>query len=466
MSFADLPLDTSIAPKIQKFVDENFDHCLKDLVELVSIPGIAWPAFDPKELERSADKVAALLRELDFFDWVEIRKAPKPSGELGAPAVLARRAGAPERPHVLLYAHHDVQPPGDSDLWNSEPFEAKLVGDRLYGRGASDDKSGIVTHLYSIKALMAMADNIDLGITVFIEGEEEAGSESFENFLQQNKKDLEADIIVVADSGNWTEDTPALTTSLRGVVSQTFTVSTMDHAVHSGMFGGPLPDAMTAMVKLLATLTDDNGNVAIKGLKSVSVDDLPYSEEVFREQAGLLEGVKPLGSKGLLQHNWGEPAVTIIGIDAPTVALSSNTAQPQITARVSLRIAPGERPEDALELLRKHLLDNAPFGAHVEFGHTEKGPGYLAKFGWASQIAHQSFSAFWPNPSVNIGIGGSIPFIATFTELFPDAEILVTGVEEPDSRAHSPNESQHLPTLKRAIAAQALLLIHGNQLTR
>jgi acetylornithine deacetylase/succinyl-diaminopimelate desuccinylase-like protein len=311
-----------------------------------------------------------------------------------------------------------------------------------------------------------LAETIELGVTVFIEGEEEAGSESFENFLAAYKDDLEADLIIVADSGNWTEDTPALTTTLRGVVSQTFTVKTMDHAVHSGMFGGPLPDAMTAMVKLLASLTDDRGNVSIAGLRSTDVDDLPYSEAIFAQQAGLLPGVRPMGTKSLVQHTWGEPAVTVIGLDFPSIAVSSNTAQPEVTARVSLRIAPGENPEVALEALRKHLTAHVGFGAQVEFGHFEKGPGYLAKTGWASTLAHEAFTAVWPNPSVNIGIGGSIPFIATFAELFPDAQILVTGVEEPDSRAHSPNESQHLPTLKRAMAAEALLLLHGNQLSR
>jgi acetylornithine deacetylase/succinyl-diaminopimelate desuccinylase-like protein len=232
------------------------------------------------------------------------------------------------------------------------------------------------------------------------------------------------------------------------------------------MFGGPLPDAMTAMIKLLATLNDEQGNVAIKGLKSVDVAELPYSDETFAEQAGMLEGVQRLGSESLLKHNWGAPSVTVIGLDGPRVETSSNTAQPSIQARISLRLAPNEDPSEGLALLKKHLVDNAPWGAKVEFGHSEKGPGYLAKQGWGSKLAHEAFSAVWPNQSVEIGIGGSIPFIAHFAEAFPEAQILVTGVEEPDSRAHSPNESQHLPTLRRAIAAQSLILLHGNSLAR
>ena len=466
MSFVSKPLDDSLVEPVEKFVSEVFSQAVGTLGELVKIPGIAWPSFDPQHLEDSAQAVRQLLLDIEIFDFVEVRRSKKPNGEFGSPAVLARKAATNGAPHVLLYAHHDVQPPGERELWDSAPFEATLKGDRLYGRGASDDKSGIITHLYSLKALKDLAGELNLGITVFIEGEEEAGSESFENFLADNHPDMAADLIVVADSGNWSVDTPALTSTLRGVVSQTFTVRTLDHAVHSGMFGGPLPDAMTAMIKLLATLNDESGNVAIKGLKSVDVAELPYSEELFAEQSGMLPGVSRLGSESILKHNWGAPSVTVIGLDGPRVETSSNTAQPAIQARVSLRLAPNQDPTEGLELLRKHLVENAPWGAKVEFGHSEQGPGYFAKKGWGSELAHQAFSAIWPNKSVEIGIGGSIPFIAEFAKSFPDAEILVTGVEEPDSRAHSPNESQHLPTLKRAIAAQTLILLHGNSLQR
>jgi acetylornithine deacetylase/succinyl-diaminopimelate desuccinylase-like protein len=466
MAFASEPLDKALVEPVSQFINDSFPQAIGQLGEMVKIPGIAWEAFDANNLERSAELVAEYFTELNFFDWVQIRRAPKPNGEMGSPAVVARRAGKPNRPHVLLYAHHDVQPPGDSALWETDPFTATLKGDRLFGRGVSDDKSGIITHLYAIRALQQLADQVEIGVSIFIEGEEEAGSDSFENFLAENREDLAADLIIVADSANWSTEIPALTTSLRGVVSQVFTVRTLDHAVHSGMFGGPLPDAMTAMVKVLASLTDEAGDVAIEGLRSTKCDDLPLSQAEFAGLAGLLDGVKPMGTKSLVQQTWGEPAVTIIGIDAPSVALSSNTAQPSISAKVSLRIAPDQDPAEASKLLQQHLLANAPFGAHIELGAVEKGPGYLAKEGWGSTLAHEAFSAAWPQPSVNIGVGGSIPFISTFATLFPNAQIMVTGVEEPDSRAHSPNESQHLPTLKRAMTAEALLLIHGNQLSR
>lgn len=464
MAFEFTSMNSNWIEPAAKFADSNFPEAVATLGKLVKIPGIAWESFDPENLEKSARAVADELEKLELFDFVEIRRAKKPSGELGAPAVLARKQGKSTAPHVLLYAHHDVQPPGDPESWNTNPFEATLVGDRLFGRGASDDKSGIITHLFSLKALQSLASEIDLGITVFVEGEEEAGSESFPEFLRENRADLEADLIIVADSGNWSEDTPALTTSLRAMVSQTFTLRTLKNAVHSGMYGGPLPDATGAMIKLLATLTDEHGDVAIDGLKSTEVAGPILGDLEFGAVAGLLPGVQRLGTKTPTQQIWGEPAITIIGIDVPAVDVSSNTAQPECRARVSLRLAPDQDPSQGLELLQQHLVRNATYGAQIEFGRSEKGPGYLAKDGWAAKLAHQAFTASWPNESVNMGIGGSIPFISTFAETFPSAQILVTGVEEPDSRAHSPNESQHLPTLRRAITAQALILLNGNEM--
>lgn len=466
MSFSEISLNEDLLAKSKRWTNQHFEQAINKLGELVKIPGIAWPSFDPSELERSAQAVAAELKELDFFDFVEVRRSKKPSGEDGAPAVLARRAGAADAPHILLYAHHDVQPPGERALWESEPFEVSRRSDRLYGRGAADDKAGVITHIYSLKGLKEMAESLRIGVTVFIEGEEEAGSESFLNFLSDNLDDLRADLIVVADSGNWSQDVPALTTSLRGVVSQTFTLKTLDHALHSGMYGGPLPDAMTAMVKLLATLLDEKGDVAVAGLRSDRTSGPDVSIEDLAKESGLLPGVQRIGSKPITQQIWGEPAVTVIGLDFPSIAVSSNTAQPSVTARVSLRLAPSEDPSRGLKLLQDHLVKHAPFGAKVEFGHSEQGPGYFAKNGWASKLTHEILSAVWPQRSVDIGVGGSIPFISHFAQAFPEAEILVTGVEDPDSRAHSPNESQHLPTLERAIQAETLLLLHGNLMSK
>lgn len=445
------------------FVDHNFDHLLGELIELAKIPGIAWEAFDPSELERSANSVAQLLRELGVFDFVEIRKS-QADGKPGAPAVVARRAAKNGKPQVLLYAHHDVQPPGDEQVWQTKPFEPTLIAGRLYGRGAADDKAGIVTHIAAIRALKEIAgSDFDLGLTLFIEGEEEAGSPTFRNFLDENAQDLQADVIIVADSGNWTVEVPALTTTLRGLVSQVIEVSTLDHALHSGMYGGAVPDAMMATIRLLASLHDDQGNVAIAGLKQGKADELPYTEDQLRIDAGMLENTQQIGDGSILDRIWTKPALTVIGIDGQSVAMSSNTMLPSVRAKISLRIAPGEQPEQALELLRAHLEANLPFGATLNYGEIELGKPFSGlSEGWAKPAAEQALSAGFGLDSVNIGIGGSIPFIADLTEVFPEAQILVTGVEDPDSRAHSPNESVELEMLKKAMVSEALLLLTGN----
>lgn len=454
--------DETVA-KAKLEIEQNFSGLLDELIALAKIPGIAWEAFDAQELERSAQAVAGLLQDTGVFDFVEIRRSSVNSIP-GAPAVVARRQAKNGAPQILLYAHHDVQPPGDAEVWKTPAFEPTQINGRLYGRGAADDKAGIVTHLAAIRTLAQIAGpDFDLGLTLFIEGEEEAGSPTFRNFLDENRADLAADVIVVADSGNWTVDVPALTTTLRGLVSQVIEVSTLDHALHSGMYGGAVPDAMLATIKLLASLHDDAGNVAIAGLKSSEADELPYSENQLRIDAGLLPNTEQIGDGSILDRIWTKPALTVIGLDAPSVAMSSNTMLPSIRAKISLRIAPGEQPEEALALLRSHLEANLPFGASLKYGEIELGkPFSQVSGGWAKPLAEAALAASWGTESVNIGIGGSIPFIADLTEVFPSAQILVTGVEDPDSRAHSPNESVDLEMLKKAMVAEALLLLAGN----
>jgi len=453
--------------KATNLIDSDFSAKLDTLGQLVRIPGIAWDAFDPNDLERSAEAVAELFRETGIFDEVEIKRASF-EGKPGAPAVLASRKAKNGKPHVLLYAHHDVQPPGDEALWLSPAFEPTARDGRIYGRGAADDKAGVITHLAAVEALKALAGaDFDLGISIFIEGEEEAGSRTFRPFLDENRDKLAADAIIVADSMNWSPEVPALTVSLRGMVSLEFEVKTMEHAVHSGMFGGAIPDAMIPMLKVLASLHDDKGNVAIQGLKTYKFDDLPYTDANLREDSSLLPEVSQIGDGGLMDRLWGKPALTVIGIDAPSVAKSSNTLMPSVAAKVSLRIAPGQDPNDALEALKAHLKANVPFGAILEFGEAETGKPFMAETsGWAAQLAKNSLAAAFGNPTVDIGIGGSIPFIADLTEVFPDAQILVTGVEDADSRAHSPNESIHLVGLKNAMVAEALFLLSSNHLVK
>jgi acetylornithine deacetylase/succinyl-diaminopimelate desuccinylase-like protein len=457
--------DASLASKVREQVDLDFSQRVATLGKLVRIPGIAWEAFDEADLARSAEAVAELFRNSGVFETVEIKHSVV-DGKAGAPAVLASRPAKNGRPHVLLYAHHDVQPPGDDSQWQTPAFEPTAKDGRIYGRGAADDKAGVVAHLTAIETLKAIAgDDFDLGISIFIEGEEEAGSRTFRAFLDENKDKLAADVIIVADSMNWSPEVPALTVSLRGMVSQEFTIRTMEHAVHSGMFGGAIPDAILPMIKVLASLHDDKGNVAIEGLKTYKFEDLPYTDANLRADSSLLPEVSQIGEGGIMDRIWGKPALTIIGIDVPSVAMSSNTLLPTASAKVSLRIAPGQDPDEALGLLQAHIAKNVPFGAVLELGLIETGKPFMADTsGWAQELAKNSLEAAFGNPMLEIGIGGSIPFIADLTEVFPNAQILVTGVEDADSRAHSPNESVHLEGLKNAMVAEALFLLLGNDL--
>ena len=463
-----LPATEVAAATLQ--VDQLFESQLEALKALVRIPGIAWDAFDAANLEASAAAVAELFENTELFESVEILRAQKPDSDaFGAPAVVAHRPARNGAPQVLLYAHHDVQPPGDEALWSSTPFEPVLVadpifGDRMFGRGAADDKAGIIAHHTALLGVRAiLGKDFGLGITLFVEGEEEAGSPSFRNFLEKYQARLEADVIVVADSSNFSTTVPAITTTLRGLVSQVFELRTLDHALHSGMYGGVVPDAMLAMVRLLATLHDEVGHVAIAGLHQGQASDLPYTEAELRADSGLLPSTELIGSGSILDRIWARPSLTIIGVDAPSVAVSSNTMQPSVRAKVSMRIAPGQEPASALEALRAHLENNTPFGAQISFGEIEMGSPFAAETGeWAHALMSEALSHAYGTDSVDIGIGGSIPFIADLKEIFAAAQILVTGVEDPDSRAHSPNESVHLPTLKAAMTAETLFLLGAN----
>jgi acetylornithine deacetylase/succinyl-diaminopimelate desuccinylase-like protein len=443
-------MTTDEAAAVRDAITRVLPSVRADLEALVRISSVSVPAFDQSHVAASAEATARLFRDAGLPDVRIVAVAG------GRPAVIARRPAPEGAPTVLLYAHHDVQPPGDEAAWDSPPFEPVERDGRLYGRGAADDKAGIAAHL---AALRAFGGAPPVGVTVFVEGEEEIGSPTLGAFLAQYADLLRADVIVLADSVNWAVGTPALTTSLRGLVDCVVEVATLRHGIHSGMYGGAVPDALTALCRLLATLHDDKGDVVVDGLHAGPADPLDLTEERLRAEAGVLDGVELIGSGELTERLWTRPALTVIGLDAPRTGQASNTLLPSARAKISLRVAPGDDAERALGALERHLERNAPWGAHVTVHRGEIGSAYAIDVtGPRYDAARAAFAAAWGTAPVHMGIGGSIPFVAEFAEAFPDATILVTGVEDPDSRAHGANESLHLGEFAKVCLAEALLL--------
>ena len=422
-----------------------------DLEDLVRIESVSADPARHGEVQRSAEAVAELFRA-EAFDSVDIVTI-----EGGLPAVIAHKAGPEGAPTVLLYAHHDVQPENDHADWDSPPYEPTERGDRLYGRGAADDKAGIVAHL---GALRVHGDDLPVSVTMFIEGEEEIGSETLSALLAEHQERLKADVIVIADSGNWDIGVPALTTSLRGLVRLDIEVRTLAHAVHSGMWGGLVPDALMTLARVLSSLHDDAGDVAVPGLVSGPAAEVEYPEERLRAESGAAPGIEWIGTGSTVERLWTKPSISITGLDAPKVAGASNTLVPAARARISMRIAPGDTTEHALECLVRHLEANVPWGATLT--HTVVDTGEATQIdatGPAYDAARAAFTEAWDGTApVDMGVGGSIPFIAEFLDAFPEASVLVTGVEDPDTRAHGANEGLHLAEFERVLLAHALLL--------
>lgn len=421
-----------------------------DLDALVGIPSVSADPARAGEVRRSAESVAGLLRELGCPDVQVVR------GGEGQPAVIARFPAPEGQPTVCLYAHHDVQPPGDAALWSSPPFTATERDGRLFGRGAADDKGGLAVHL---AALRAFGGRPPVGVTVFVEGEEEIGSPTLARLLDEHRVALAADVFVITDSANWAVGQPAFTTSLRGLADCVVELRTLDHAVHSGSYGGVVPDALTSLCRLLATLHDEHGDVAVAGLGSAAPPELDYPEQRLRAESGLLDGVQQIGTGSVVERLWCKPAIAVIALDATPVDQASNTLAPVARAKVSLRVAPGDDAAAALQKLVEHLLAHAPWGAQVEVIGGETGePSAIAFAGPWAEAARRAFSAAWGVEPVFIGQGGSIPMVAEFGVAFPNATVLVTAVGDPDTRAHGADESLHLGDFEAACVAETLLL--------
>lgn len=451
-------LDTQAIDNLVTYVGHHMPEEIAQLSALAKIPSVSFEGHDHAHVVASAEAVAAAIRDLEIFDSVKIIRDESHGG---LPGVMAYRAPASGASRVLLYAHHDVQPLGDLDEWETEPYMPTLRGERLYGRGTSDDKAGVASHLAALKAFKASVDAINIGLAMFIEGEEEAGSVSFEHLLKEHRDSFEAEAIVVADSGNWDTETPALTSTLRGNVVFNVSVRTLDHALHSGQFGGMVLDATTALVITLGSLWNTDGSVAVALPSSAEATYPPYPESQLREETGLLPELQPLGG---LREVWGEPSITVTGTDVPQLAHAGNALLPKATAKLSIRVAPGTEPAAVAEAVQAHLRAHAPAGVIPEFSPSDLGAPFNADLeGDYAQTMLQSMEDGWGKAPVAMGQGGSIPFIATLKTLFPEAEVLVTGVEDPDTRAHSPNESQHLGVLRKATAAEAVFLARINR---
>lgn len=431
-------------------VDSQFDDMRAILEDLVRIPSVSAGGYPAAEVRRSAEHIAELLRTEGASDvrLLELEGAH--------PAVYGEVAGPEGSPTVLLYAHHDVQPPGPAEEWETSPFEPFERDGRLFGRGASDDKSGVVMHLATLRAF---AGSPPVTLKIFIEGEEEVGSAHLADFLAAHAELLRSDVIVIADAGLWRVGAPGLTTSLRGLAACVVEVRTARHAVHSGEFGGVFPEAISALARLLATLHDEQGNVAIAGLAESEAPDLDLTEEEIREIMGTPPGLEQIGTGSLTTRLWFKPAISVLALDAPRVSEAINQLVPVASAKVSLRIPPGQDAGAALDALRTHLIDHAPWGVDVTVTGTEKGAAFqLAASGPAAEAWKSAMQEVWGVEPVEMGQGGSIPFVADFSQLFPDAEILLTGAGDPTSAIHAPNESQDLRELRNSILAQVLAI--------
>lgn len=438
-------------------VQDAWNDVVSVLNKKISLAAVSAKGIAGEHMQKSAQYVAGVLREVGIDARVE--QSTNPDGTPGAFEVVGSRIVNPSAPTVLLYAHHDVQPVPDPYEWNTNPFEGTERDGRLYGRGSADDGGGIAIHY---GALRALSDDLRVNIKVFIEGEEEMGSPSFIPFIESHKAEFESDVIIVADSGNWSAEIPSLTTSLRGNTDVDVKVKVLGHQVHSGQFGGPILDAYTLASMLVASLYNKDGDLAVPGIKAeepVGGLQRDLDESQVRADASVVDSYKLAGTGSLAARMWTKPSLTVIGMDAHPVEGSFNVIAHETKLRLSLRTAPSQRPEEAQKALCDFLVSHAPFGAEVTVEPIDNGMGWaMDPDAVATKDALASMrDAFGVEP-VNKGEGGSIPFIPELQRIFPKAQVLVTGPEDPKSNAHSPNESISLSGLRGNIVTEALLL--------
>ncbi|MCH4160618.1 MAG: dipeptidase [Bifidobacterium sp.] len=438
-------------------VQSDWNRIVTLLSNKVACASVSAKGITGEHMKRSAQFVADEFTQLGLD--AHVVQSQNADGTAGAYEVVGSRMVDPKAPTVLLYAHHDVQPVPDPSQWETDPFVAVEKDDRLYGRGSADDGGGIAIHSGTLKAL---GDDLGVNVKIFFEGEEEMGSPSFIPFIEQHQKEFEADVIIVADSGNWSAEVPSLTTSLRGNTTMDVTVRVLGHPVHSGQFGGPILDANTLAAMLIASLYNESGELAVPGIvaqEPVGGLQRDLDEDTLRNDAATVEGLQFAGTGSLASRLWTKPSLTVIGVDAHPVEGSFNVLADSARFRLSLRTAPSQRPEEAQRALSAFLIDHAPFGAEVTVDPLDNGMGWaMDPDADAVKIAEQAMHEAFATEVINKGEGGSIPFIPELQRIFPHAQVLVTGPEDPKSNAHSPNESISLSGLRNNIITEALLL--------
>ncbi len=436
--------------QIESAVAAGMPRSIDDLKRLVAIPSVAFPGHPDEPVLAAAAAAEELLRDAGL---PQVRQIPV---EGSFPAVFGEAPAPPGAPTVLLYAHYDVQPAGDAALWRTPPFEPTLVGDHLHGRGAADDKSGVISH---VSALRVFGGDFPVGVKVIVEGQEEYAGDRLEAFIEAHPDLVRADAIVVADVGNPRVGDPSVVTSLRGHAAFTVEVRTLAEAVHSGQFGGPAPDALTALIRMLASLHDDHGDITVPGLPRGTFPGEGPSEAEFRASAGVLDEVALVGTGSLADRLWASYAITVTGLDVPSVAQAINAVQPVARARVTVRVPPGGDPKTAADDVIEHLRRAAPWGARVSVGDLSIGTGFLAvPGGRARAVLDEAMGRAYGRSPRDIGAGGSIPLVATLVRQFPAAEILLFGAEDDGASIHAPNERVDLAELRRTITTEALFL--------
>ncbi len=461
------PMQTADVPAgVLAAVDDDLDAARAELETLVRIPSISASPEHVHDVRVCADTVAGLMVASGLH---EVRLL---SVERGHPYVVGEWSGAGAgAPTVLLYAHHDVQPPGYVDRWTTAPFEPHERDGRLFGRGTADDKAGVVAHLAAVRAWLRTEGELPCNVKVLIEGEEEIGSPTLAPFLAAHADDLAADVLLLADAGNWSTGTPGLTYSLRGLAGVDITLRGLDSPLHSGMAGGAVPDPVQALAKLLATLTDDHGDPAFDGVwddyvppgpeERARLDALPADTDALRAAWGLRDGVELTGdpTTNVYERLWLRPVVTVIGIDGHPVAGSSNQIVARADARISVRVGRGQDPARLNRALRDHLERRVPWGLTVEITPLDEVPAWHCDpTGWAFDAADRALQAGFGRAPVSMGVGGTIPFVGPFADAFGGIPALLLGPADPRSRIHGEDESLHLGDWHRLMRSEALLL--------